>query len=115
MEAGRYDHPFAWMKRTAQGGGKDSFGQPADSFASQGTLWGSLDDLSGGRASAKESDGTKVTATVKVQNYPAVVAGDRLVDGQWSETWTVDSVARGDNELVLDVSRPRWTVGGGTV
>ena len=73
-----------------------------------------LGELTGGRESAKESTHQVLSATIRVRNYPAVVAGDRLRDVRWDETWTINHVVPGDNEQVCDVTRPRWTASGGT-
>lgn len=109
--AGEYDTPLEWRKRA--GRTADGFGQPADQFTGQGTLWAAVEDLVGGRASGKESEGQQTTATVRLRNYPGVAAGDRLYDAGRGELWTVDHVARDVNELRCGVSRPRWTDGGG--
>lgn len=109
MPAGDYPTRFEWLKRTP--GDPDGFGQRADGHPSQGYLWGVVEDLAGGRASAQESERAEITATVRLRNLPAVVAGDRLSAG--GAVWTVESAVEGDNELILDVRRPRWTAGGG--
>ncbi len=111
MTAGEYAIPFTWQKRTPAA--KDGFGARPDTFPPQGTLWGALDDANGGRGTAKESERAEVSATVRLRNYPGVVAGDRLVD-DLGDVWTVESAVRGDNELRLDVARPRTTPTGGT-
>jgi head-tail adaptor len=111
MRAGEYRTRLEWLQRTP--GTPDGFGQRADTYPSQGYLWGAVEDLVGGRETAKESERQVTTATVRLRNYPAVVAGDRLLDVGLDTTWTVEHAVRGDNELVCEVSRPRWTAGGG--
>jgi head-tail adaptor len=111
MGAGTYRTPFEWQKRTA--GTKDAFGARTDTYPAQGTLWGQLDEPSGGRGTAQESERAEYTSTVRFRNYPAVSAGDRLVD-DLGAVWTVESAVRGSNELVVDVARPRFTPQGGT-
>lgn len=112
MGAGEYDDRLEWQKRTP--GTKDGVGQRTDTYPSQGYLWGAVDDLSGGRAGYQESNRQTVTATIRVRNHPGVVAGDRLERAGLGEVWTVEHVVRGDNELVCEVTRPRWTAGGGS-
>ncbi|HEX4608855.1 MAG TPA: head-tail adaptor protein, partial [Urbifossiella sp.] len=76
MTAGEYPWRFEWLKKSA--GTPDGFGQPSDSFPSQGTLWGALEGLSGSRTGSKESERQDVSATIRLRNYPAIAAGDRL-------------------------------------
>lgn len=111
MRAGDYADYLEWRRRT--GRTRDGHGQPADTFEGQGHLWCAVEDLAGGRAAAKESSGEQVAARVRARNYPAVAAGDRLIDAERGDVWTVGSVVRGDNELLLDVTRDKWTAGGG--
>ncbi len=110
--AGAFIDRLEWLKRS-QGAG-DGFGQKADSFASQGHLWCAVEDVSGNRAGAKGSDRQQLAATVRVRNYPELVAGDRLRDAVRDQTWTIKSVVWGDNETVCQVTAPKWTAGGGS-
>lgn len=113
--AGEYRERLTWLRRVkAPAGTRDGFGQRADQFAEVGPLWAAVEGQSGLRTTSKESEGDQVTATVRVRQYPAIVAGDRLRSVRWGDVWTVESVVRGDNELSLEVTRPRWTTGGGT-
>ena len=110
--ANAYPDRLEWLKRVAGGGGTDGFGQKTDAYPSQGYLWGALEDRTGGRTTEQERERQQATATIRLRNFTAVVAGYRLKDG-YGETWTVESVVRGDQETVCDVTRPKWTSGGG--
>lgn len=112
MDAGEYDTPFTHRKKTR--GSKDTLGARHDTYPDQpGYLWGALDDVNGGRGTAQEVERAEYTATVRLRNYPAVEPGDRLVD-DLGDVWTVETVVRGANELLVDVARPRFTPQGGT-
>lgn len=110
--AGDYAERLNWQRRTP--GTPDSFGQRPDTFPSVADLWAAIEDSSGGRSSSKESEHQVITATIRVRQYPAIKAGDRLVSYRWGDVWTVDHVVRGENELLLEATRPRWTAGGGS-
>lgn len=114
MGAGHFIDHLEWLQR-GRGAG-DGFGQKADTFASQGYLWCAVEDLDGGRASAKESEHQERTATVRIRQRPGVAAGDRLRDPIRGDVWTVTATTfdRRANELVCDVTSPKWTAGGGT-
>ncbi len=114
--AGYFINHLDWLKRTAGGGGKDGFGQKADSFARQGDLWCAVEDLAGSRAGAKESEHQQRTSTIRIRGRVGVVAGDRLRDPALGDLWTVETVIYNwrDHETVCDVTAPKWTAGGGT-
>ncbi|VTR95238.1 : Phage_H_T_join [Gemmata massiliana] len=100
--AGAYRYRLEWLQRTK--GAPTSFGERQDTFPSQGHLWCAVEDVAGNRDTQKESERQLTTATVRARNYPAVVAGDRLVDAD-ANTWTVKTAVEGDNEMVLEVER----------
>lgn len=112
--AGDYPERFDWQKRAP--GAKDPVGQRADTFPSQGSVWGRLENPGGTRRTSKESDRQLVTGTVRLRGFVGVVPGDRLVSRRWAETWTVTTAVpdRGEFETVCQVERPHWTAGGGT-
>lgn len=102
--AGQYVDRVEWLKRTK--GVPDSFGdrKPTDTYPSQGYLWAAIEDVAANRSTEKESERQLTSGTVRIRNYPAVVAGDRLVDGD-GQTWTVKTVIAGDNEISCEVER----------
>jgi len=101
--AGEYDTRLEWFKKTQ--GGVDEFGQRHDEFyPSQGYLWGAVEAAAAGRSSEMESERQETTATVRLRNFPAVAAGDRLRDRDGNE-WTIETVLAGDNEVVCEVVR----------
>lgn len=109
MGAGDYHDRLEWRKRVP--GGRDSFGQPVDTYPSKGFLWGVVENVQGNRTGEKEQQREQLSATIRLRNYPAVKAGDQLADGDGG-VWTVGSVVAGDNETTCEVTSPTWTVGG---
>jgi head-tail adaptor len=102
--AGEYIDRLEWLQRSTAGRTLDGFGQASDPFASQGFLWGVVEDLRGGRVTEQASEHDETTATIRLRNSPAVVAGDRLVDLGRGEAWRVLSVTRGVNEVLCGVT-----------
>lgn len=105
--AGEYPDRLEHKRRRVAG--RDGFGQTVDVFDSRGFLWGAVENIQGNRAGTKEGERDRYTATVRLRNYPAVVAGDQLAG---LTVWTVESVVSGDNETICEVTGPTWTVGG---
>jgi hypothetical protein len=111
--AGDYAERMDWQRRTP--GTPDSYGQRADSFASLGDLW-----VRGPGSERRPGGREGVRAPGRHGHDPGeAVPGaaspmDRLRSHKWGDVWTVEHVVRGVNEMVLEVTRPRWTAGGGT-
>jgi hypothetical protein len=99
--AGTYRDRVEWLQKTK--GVPDTFGdrKPTFTYPSQGFLWAVVEDVAGGRESRLEAKRQVSTANVRLRNYPAVVAGDRL--SAVLGTMTVLSVVGGDNEVTCEV------------
>jgi len=102
--AGRYPVCFAWCVHTY--GSPSAVGDPTDVYADPVNLWGGYDaDRTGTIQQVLNADEQVTTATVRFRNYPAVGPLDSLTDPQSGEVWYVDTVRRGANEILCDVSR----------
>jgi len=105
MRAGDYCIRLEWLKRIPDAQ-PDSFGQRPRTHESAGYLWCAIDEATANRETEKESEGQKTSATVRIRNYPAIVAGDRLYDAAEDDTWEVKTArATDDNETVCEVER----------
>lgn len=105
MKAGDYSTRLEWLKRLPHAK-PDTFGQRPRTHESAGYLWCAVDDPTSNRESEKESEGQKTSATVRIRNYPAVLAGDRLSDPNEGHMWEVMTArATDDNETVCEVQR----------
>lgn len=103
--AGDYLDLVEWMKRNLAGRTHDRVGQATDAFVSQGYLWSAIEIVTGGRVTELASERQQTTATIRIRNYPAVLAGDKLVDQGHGDTWKVLSAARGSDEVLCEVER----------
>lgn len=103
MRAGDYRDRVQWLQRAK---GADTFGdrRAGDTYTPEGYLWGVIEDVSANREERKGANVQVTSATVRLRNYPAVVAGDRLQDLD-GNVWTVKTVAAGDNEVTCDVEQ----------
>lgn len=100
MAAGQYSTRFEWFQFAL--GEADSFGQRADSFNSQGFLWGALEDVATGEAEKLTRQTATLTATIRLRNYPELAARDALDDADGTR-WFVHAVRYGENETVCEV------------
>lgn len=107
MSAGNYPDRFEWFSVTRPA--PDLVGHRAAARdwpgVSQGFLWGVLEDLQPGEETLQGSDKPTVRARVRLRNMPPVKVQDRLRHTEYNETYRIESVTRGDNELILDVIR----------
>lgn len=101
MRAGDYSTQFEWFQHSF--GDKDSFGQPAEDYTTQGNLWGALEDLSAGEQDLEERQVPILRATIRLRNYPEVAYLDTLYDTGTETEWTVRSSYAGDNEIICEV------------
>lgn len=101
-KAGDYQTRLQWMKRTKSTA--DGYGdrKATDIYPSQGWLWCAIEDVAANRESRKEGERQVTSANVRLRNYPAIVAGDRLAG---EHVWTVLTVTEGDNETICEVER----------
>lgn len=105
MKAGDYSTRLEWLSRVTDAT-PDPFGQRPLTFQSAGYLWCAVEDLNPTRPTEKESEAQKTTATIRIRNYPAVMAGDRLYDAAEDDTWTIKTAhATDDNETICEVER----------
>ena len=86
----KYPIPFTWNKYTSSA--RDAFNQAVDTYPSQGTLWGSLEDQSSNRGHNFGGPQTSKSATVRLRQFPAVSPKDYLVNSRTGVTYHVDSL-----------------------
>lgn len=80
-------------------------GQDEETFTPDAYLWGRVEVESGRKQADYGANQTGADATIYVRNLPTVSALDRIEAVEWEETWVIDRVRRGNNELILDCFR----------
>jgi head-tail adaptor len=98
MGAGDYPDRLRWFVQSTT---KDSVGQDVETFTDNGLLWGSISPNSGRRQPDYGATQTGWDAELRVRNMPALKTEDRLYAIEWDETYIIDTIVRGNNELVL--------------
>ena len=86
----------------------DAFGdtKPNEVWADGGRLRGRIDGTVANAETRFEATRATQTTTISVRQYVLGIKPlDRLTDVEWDEVWTVVSVRRGDNEMVIDAIR----------
>lgn len=82
-----------------------STGQDKEHFTASELLWSKIEVGSGRKQRAYGAEQTGADATISIRNYYPLTALDRLYSAQWGETWIVESIHRGDNEIVCSCYR----------
>lgn len=103
MAAGNYPIRFSWQAHSY--GTPAADGEKPDEYAAGVNLWGGFEtDESSGLVETLQDEQQEVRASIRFRNYPAVAPLDRLTtpDG---DVWTVETVRRGSNEIVAEVTR----------
>ena len=85
----------------------DSFGdvKPGEVLADGGPLWGRIDNVDSSTEERLSAKRQTQTATITLSQYVPVKPFDRLFDVEWSETWRIENVRRGNNEMICSVTR----------
>ncbi len=98
MNSGKYNRPITWLQRSTS---KDSLGQDKETFASNGTLWGSIEEMSATRQLAFGMLNSQATMVIKLRQYPAVSPNDRLREKRHNQLLIIDGISHGENETVI--------------
>ncbi len=103
QSAGDYSDHCQLLKRTLT---KDpATGQDVEAFPANGYLWCAVEINSARRQESLGASQTGVAATIRIRNYVTVSALDRLYLAEWGETWILETIRRGDNELIAEAHR----------
>ncbi len=98
-KAGDYDTLFRWIQLSKT---KDStFGEMLETTGTGQPLWGYIEKLTGRRMQELGLTGNVVQTVIRIRNYPEVQFNDTLIDQRYNITYVVETVARGDDELVI--------------
>jgi SPP1 family predicted phage head-tail adaptor len=100
-KAGEYWCPFTWLQYGSTRNPTTLENEPG--FTDQGTLWGSLEELSGAELIRFGYLQSRVDCKIRLRNWPDVTARDRLVF--LDTVYEIDSVRWGCNELICSAYR----------
>lgn len=99
MGVGKYDRELVWLKRSIV---KNNLGEDVETFTSQGSLWGSVKELAATRQLAYGVQNSSATLEIRLHQWPAVDAKDRLLDSKFNMYLIIDGlVPNSDNETVV--------------
>lgn len=80
-------------------------GQEEETFTPSNYLWARIEIDSSRKQQDYSSQQTGVDATIYIRNYPTLSPLDRLYSQEWDELWIIQSIKRGNNELICDCLR----------
>jgi head-tail adaptor len=98
-----YDVPFIWKKFTSST--VDAHNKKVQDWVGTDVLWGSLEGLSSSESEKYGGERTRITATVRIHQFPTLGVRDRLLDSRYNELYIIESFHRDhdNNELVVSV------------
>jgi hypothetical protein len=103
MSAGNYPIRFAWAVHSRPS--SNTFGEKPDAYAAPVNIWGGYQgERQSGTITENGATTANTTATIALRNYLDVKPLDYLTDPQSGEEWEIQSVRRGDNETICEVS-----------
>jgi head-tail adaptor len=83
----------------------DETGEDEETHTPSGYLWCNVNETNGRRGIELGATQTGADATIRIRNYPSVKATDLLRDEARSHTWRIDSIHRGEDELIATCYR----------
>ena len=85
---------------------KDSTtGQDREVFTPSELLWTKIEVSAGRKQRDYGVEQTGATATISIRGYYPLMATDRLLALQWGETWIIENIHRGENEIICECHR----------
>lgn len=101
MQTGKYDRSFTWLQRTLTQ--DTNTGQDKQSFASNGTLWGNLTELSANKKLAFGMLNSQADMMLKLRQFPLLNTEDRLRDKRFNLLFIIDGINHnfGANETIV--------------
>ena len=102
MGAGQYPDHMRLQVRSLE---KNTVnGQDREVFTNSQYLWCRIEINNGRRQRDYGATQTGADATIYVRNFlTGIQATDRLISIKWGDTWMIDNIRRGDNEMIADV------------
>ena len=100
-----YPRELTWLRRTIVK--SVTTGQDVETFTANGTLWGSLKELSASKRLAYGVTNSAVDTEVHLRQFPSVDAKDRLQDTRFGYLLVIDGVTHDfeRNETIVYATR----------
>jgi hypothetical protein len=102
--AGDYTRKLRWLKNVTPTSTTTGDRTPA-TYTAAGYLWCNVVEETGQHDTEHGAVEAGAAGTIRVRNYPALSALDLLKDEQRNIVWHIDSIHRGDDEIILDAYR----------
>jgi head-tail adaptor len=80
-------------------------GQEEETFTEGNTFWCRIDYANSRRQKDYGADQTGADGTIYIRNYPTLSPLDRLYSQEWGEVWIIESIKRGNNELICECTK----------
>jgi hypothetical protein len=101
--AGAYPYRWEWLKCSRTNDG--TTGDRPKTYVSQGYLYGTYELDSSTEQNEFGAIRSTVSGTFHIRQYPEISPLDRLYSVAFDETYLVDGVRWGNNEMIVDVHR----------
>ena|SRR5579883_3380089 len=93
MDTGDYQYHCVW--EVFSQATPDAKGARAETYTAQSqTLWVSIENLTSNQDTELKDRRNTTRATIKIRGWPSVSKNDRLVEGQFGNTWVIESLYR---------------------
>ena len=97
---GFYSDHVQWLQHSLTK--ETSYGQEKETWTSIGWLWCKLEETSGRSSKDYGAEQSGAELEIRIRNYPAISTLDRFFSPKWNQTYIIDTIRRGDNELIVD-------------
>lgn len=77
-------------------------GQEEETFTEGATYWARIEYASGRKQKDLGAVQTGNEGTIYVRNYPTLSPLDRLYAPEYGETWVIETIRKGSNELICE-------------
>lgn len=100
MAAGIYNMRLLWRSYTETL--DDNSGELVITHTDNGYLWCSVVENNGRELTEAGAKITGADCEIRCRNYPPIDVKDLLVDEYYEQTYRINSIYQGDNEMILD-------------
>lgn len=103
MNTGAYNRPFVWLKRTVTK--NTSTGQEEETFGNNGTLWGSIKELSASKRLAYGMQNSQADMEIHLRQWPSIDSKDRLRETKFNQLLVIDGITHDEQDTIIYAHR----------